>query len=78
MWLSSVNISLSLWKIVQCRKGALALFGSPLLEILWKDGPFSTLFHFFGKAHACGKGVMYFVFMLGQGDRVLMIIQSTF
>ena len=40
MWLSSVNISLSLWKIVQCRKGALALFGSPLLEMMWKDGPF--------------------------------------
>jgi hypothetical protein len=68
MWLSSVNISLSLWKIIQYRRGVPALFGSPLLDIMWKDGSLAYLFHFFGKPHDCAYvGLMYFVFMFGKG-----------
>jgi hypothetical protein len=62
MWLSSVNISLSLWKIVQCRKGALALFGSPLLEILWKDGPFFYFVSFLRQSSCLRKRSDVFCF----------------
>jgi hypothetical protein len=44
---SPANISLSIWKIVQRRRGIPALFSSPLLDTVWKDGSFVHLVSFF-------------------------------
>ena len=40
IWFSSANISLSLWKIIQCRRVLPAFFGSTLLDTMWRDGSF--------------------------------------